>query len=99
MAEGWARFLKNDSMEAFSAGVEKRGLDPLAVQVMGEVGVDISGQKSKLIEELGRQEFDFVITVCDNAKESCPVFPGATRVVHAGFDDPPALVATGRSPP
>ncbi len=91
MAEGWVRALKNDVVEAFSAGIEKHGLNPYAVKVMAEVGVDISGQKSKLIPELPTMDFDYVVTVCDNARESCPVFPRRTHIIHIGFDDPPRL--------
>ncbi len=91
MAEGWARALKSDVVEAYSAGIETHGLNPYAVKVMAEAGVDISAQKSKLVPDLPTQEFDYVITVCGNARESCPVFPGKTRVVHVGFDDPPRL--------
>ena len=91
MAEGWARTLKSDVVEAYSAGIETHGLNPYAVKVMAEAGVDISAQKSKLVPDLPTQEFDYVITVCGNARESCPVFPGKTRVVHIGFDDPPRL--------
>ena len=91
MAEGWARALKGDIVEACSAGIEKHGLNPYAVKAMAEAGVDISAQQSKLISELPTQDFDYVITVCGNAHESCPVFPGRTRIIHAGFDDPPRL--------
>lgn len=91
MAEGWARALKSDVVEAYSAGIETHGLNPYAVKVMAEAGVDISAQKSKLVLDLPTQEFDYVITVCGNARESCPVFPGKTRVVHVSFDDPPRL--------
>ncbi len=94
MAEGWARHLKGDVINAWSAGIEKHGLNPLAVKVMSEAGVDISGQRSKLITELPEQDFDYVITVCDHAHESCPLFPGRARIIHHGFDDPPRL-ATG----
>ncbi len=93
MAEGWARHLKGDVIEPYSAGIERHGMNPRAIRVMREAGVDISGQNSKLISELPLQEFDYVITVCDHAHESCPLFPGRTRVVHAGFDDPPRLAA------
>ena len=93
MAEGWARHLKSDEIEPFSAGIETHGLNPNAVSVMKEAGVDISGHKSKLVSDLGDVEFDYVITVCGHADESCPVFPGKAKVVHAGFDDPPALAA------
>jgi len=91
MAEGWARKLKGRTIEAYSAGIEARGLDPRAVTVMAEVGVDISGHWSKTINELAGIEFDCVVTVCDHANETCPVFPGRTKVVHVGFDDPPEL--------
>lgn len=91
MAEGWARHLKGHVLEPYSAGVKTHGLNPCAVQVMAEVGVDLSGHWSKLLDELRDIEFDHVITVCGNAHESCPVFPGKTRVTHVGFDDPPRL--------
>jgi len=91
MAEGWARYLKKNEIEAYSAGIVKHGLNPLAVQVMAEAGVDISGQESKTIAELPVQEFDWVITLCGHADETCPFFPGPK--VHCGFDDPPTLAA------
>jgi arsenate reductase len=91
IAEGWARHLKSDRIEVHSAGIETHGLNPRAVQVMAEAGVDISGQQSTQVEQYQGQEFDYVITVCDHAHESCPLFPGTTRVVHVGFDDPPRL--------
>jgi arsenate reductase len=91
MAEGFCRHLKGELIEVRSAGIETHGLNPLAVQVMKEVGIDISDQKSKTVEELGDTEFDYVITVCDHASESCPVFPAKTRVIHQGFEDPPQL--------
>lgn len=91
MAEGWARHLYGDTIEVASAGVEKHGLDPRAVKVMAEVGVDVSSQQSKLIDELQSLEFDYVITLCDRAKESCPFFPGHAKFIHAGFSDPVAL--------
>jgi arsenate reductase len=91
MAEGWARHLKGDRMEPYSAGIEKHGMNPHAVRVMAEAGVDISRQYSKTLGELGPVEFDYVVTVCGHADENCPVFPGKTRVVHVGFDDPPRL--------
>jgi arsenate reductase (thioredoxin) len=89
MAEGWARALRGDQIEAYSAGTNPHGLNPLAVRAMGEAGVDISGHGSKRPEEIG-VGFDVVVTVCDSAHESCPTMPGA-RIVHAGFDDPPRL--------
>ena len=91
MAEGWARHLKGDVIEAFSAGIETHGLNLNAVKVMAEVGVDISRQRSKHVDELNDVAFDYVVTVCDHAHESCPLFPGKTKVVHVGFDDPPRL--------
>jgi len=97
MAEGWTRKLKGDAIEAYSAGIEARGLDPRAVQVMAEANVDISGQRSKLADELKDMAFDFVITVCDSARESCPIFPGPAKVFHAGFDDPPHLAKNAQT--
>jgi arsenate reductase len=97
MAEGWARALKGDVIEAYSAGIETHGLNPNAVKVMAEAGVDISGHRSKHLDELKDVAFDYVITVCDNAHESCPLFPGKTRVVHVGFDDPPRLAKTAKT--
>jgi arsenate reductase len=91
MAEGWARVLKSEEIEPYSAGIETHGLNPNAVRVMKEAGVDISGHRSKGLEQLKGIEFDYVVTVCDHANESCPLFPGKARVVHAGFDDPPRL--------
>ena len=97
MAEGWARHLKNDVMEAHSAGIETHGLNPNAVKVMAEAGVDISRQRSKHVRELEGIDFDFVITVCGHADEHCPVFPGKTKVIHHGFDDPPKLAQHART--
>ena len=91
MAEGFARHLKSDRFEAYSAGIETHGLHPKAVQVMAEVGVDITGQQSTNVADYGEASFDYVVTVCGHAHESCPVFPGQTKVVHVGFDDPPRL--------
>ncbi len=91
MAEAWAGKLPGGPVEASSAGVEPKGVDPRSVRVMAEAGVDISGQGSKAIEDLDRTEFDYVVTLCDHANESCPFFPGRTTRVHKSFDDPPAL--------
>jgi len=91
MAEGWARHLKGDSVEAYSAGIKTHGLNPLAVQVMAEVGVDISGQKSKHVDELKDVPFDCVVTVCGHADKHCPAFPGKIKRLHTAFDDPPQL--------
>ena len=89
IAEGWAKKLKEDQIEAYSAGIEKHGLNPLAVKVMAEAGVDISSQQSKLIDDLPVRNFDWVITLCGHANETCPFFPG--KQMHHGFDDPPQL--------
>lgn len=91
MAEGWARHLKGDVIEAHSAGIETHGLNPNAVRVMAEAGVDISGHSSKNVIDLMDIPFDYVVTVCGHASENCPMFPGKAKVIHAGFDDPPAL--------
>ncbi len=94
MAEGLARHLHGDEVAAFSAGIEAQGLNPHAATVMAEIGVDITGHESKTLGELPDLSFDLVVTVCGHAAETCPVFPGAGRVVHRGFDDPPALART-----
>lgn len=91
MAEGWARHLKRDLIEAFSAGIETHGLNPHAITVMAEAGVDLSGHRSKTPADLGPVAFDYVVTVCGHADENCPVFPAGTKVVHVGFEDPPKL--------
>jgi arsenate reductase (thioredoxin) len=91
MAEGWARALKGDCIEAYSAGIEKHGMNLHAAKVMAEAGVDISRQHSKTLAEIGPMEFDYVVTVCGHANENCPVFLGKTQVVHVGFEDPPKL--------
>ena len=97
IAEGWARELLADQAEPYSAGIEKRGLDPIAVAVMKEVGVDISHQQSTTVDELPVQEFDLVVTVCGHADENCPVFIGGPRIIHVGFDDPPKLAQAAAS--
>jgi len=94
MAEGWTRHLKTQVIEAYSAGIDPHGLDPLAVSVMEEAGVDISSHRSKHLDELIDSDFDYLVTVCDHAHEHCPVFPGGTKVVHVGFDDPPKLAGS-----
>ncbi len=96
MAEGWARHLRGDEFEVYSAGLEKHGLNPNALKVMSEAGVDISGHESQLLSELD-VEFDVVVTVCANAHESCPVFNGDAKVIHHGFDDPPRLAKTAKT--
>ncbi len=97
MAEGWARKLKADLIDAYSAGVEPHGMNPRAVKAMAEAGVDVLGHTSKHVNELAEVPFDYVVTVCDHAHETCPVFPGRTKVVHVGFDDPPRLAKEARS--
>ena len=91
MAEGWARHLLGDRVEPYSAGIMANGLHPDAVRVMAEAGVDISAQTSDELSKYADTGFDYVVTVCGHAHEHCPVFPGKTRVVHVGFDDPPRL--------
>jgi arsenate reductase len=91
MAEGWARALKGAELDVYSAGIETHGLNPRAVQVMAEAGVDISKHQSKLLESLRDVKFDYVVTVCGHAHETCPRFPGGAKVLHVGFDDPPRL--------
>lgn len=97
IAEAWARHLKAEVVEPYSAGTHPRGLDPLAVKVMAEVGLDMSGQPSKAIADIEHIPFDYVVTVCSDAHESCPVFPGRAKVVHVGFDDAPRLAAHATS--
>ena len=91
MAKGWTRHLHGEAVEAWSAGIETHGLNPNAVAVMKEAGVDISGYRSKNVTELLDVPFDFVITVCGDADERCPFFPGNARIILRGFDDPPKL--------
>jgi arsenate reductase len=94
MAEGWAKALKADVIEAYSAGIETHGLNLNAVKVMGEAGIDISGHRSEKVDDLMDIPFDYVVTVCGHAHETCPMFPGTARIVHVGFDDPPKLAAS-----
>jgi arsenate reductase len=98
MAEGWARALKSDVIEAYSAGIETHGMNPNAVKVMAEAGVDIAGQHSKKADELKDVPFDVVVTVCGHASETCPMWLGQkARVIHVGFDDPPKLAKSART--
>lgn len=97
MAEGWARSLKFEEIEVYSAGIVAHGLNQVAVQVMAEAGVDIEQHRSKRLNQLGNLTFDYVITVCADADEKCPVFSGDAKVIHHGFDDPPRLAATVRT--
>ena len=93
MAEGWARNIHGDRLQLYSAGTRPGRVDPLAVRVMREAGVDISAHRSKHLHEVLEVGFDWVVTVCDHANESCPVFPGDVKRLHVGFDDPPRLAA------
>jgi arsenate reductase len=93
MAEGLLRKMAGDRFEAFSAGTEKTRVQPLAIEAMREIGIDINGHTSKTLEAFNGERFDYVITVCDRANESCPIFPGDTERIHWSFDDPTA--ATG----
>ena len=97
MAEGWARHLHGDLIDAYSAGVEPQELSARAVRVMAEAGVDISKQRAKHIRDLGRLNFDYVITVCDNARERCPFFAGGVKSMHMGFEDPPFLARNAKT--
>ncbi len=97
MAEGWARHLLGDQIEPFSAGIEAHGMNELAAAVMAEAGVDISRQSSKLVSSLADTSIDLVVTVCGNADDHCPAFPGKTHVIHRGFDDPPKLAKSANS--
>ena len=97
MAEGWARHLKAASIQPFSAGTEPQRLNPRAVAVMSEAGVDISHHASKHVDELAGIAWDVVITVCDHAAKTCPTLPQECLVVHAPFDDPPALARHRRN--
>ena len=97
MAEAWARALKADVLDAYSAGIRAHGLNRVAVRVMLDVGIDMSMHRSKTVDKLSRVEFDYVVTVCDLASETCPVFHGNAKIVHKGFDDPPRLAATASS--
>ncbi|MBN1917697.1 MAG: arsenate reductase ArsC [Verrucomicrobia bacterium] len=97
MAEGWARRLKADMIEAHSAGVEPRALDPRAVQVMAEAGVDISSHRAKHVDEFADVKFDYVVTVCGHAHETCPAWLHKSPVIHIGFDDPPTLATAAHT--
>lgn len=97
MAEAWTRHLKGERIEAFSAGVSPHGVDPRAIRVMGEAGIDLSDRQSKHLSVFDDMEFDYVVTLCDHAHDSCPVFPAKTRVLHVGFPDPPRLAAGAAS--
>jgi arsenate reductase len=97
MAEAWTNRLKGELFEAYSAGVQPKRIDPRAIKAMAEAGIDISSQKSKDVDAFGNMEFDYVITLCDNARESCPYFPARTNLIHRGFEDPPKLAETAQN--
>jgi arsenate reductase len=91
MAEGLLRHDAGDRFDVFSAGTRPSHVRPEAIAAMRELGIDISGQRSKSVDEFNGQQFDYVLTVCDNAKESCPIFPGQATRLHQRFDDPAEL--------
>jgi arsenate reductase len=88
MAEGFMRHLRGREFEVFSAGSEPKGMNPLAVEVMKEIGIDISRQRSKHLDEYGEEEFGYIVTLCDDAAKTCPLFPGEGTRIHKGFPDP-----------
>jgi len=94
MAQGWARHLKDDVIEAYSAGTMPCVVSSRAAEAMAEAGVDISGHTSKHIDDLAGIEFDYIITLCDSAKHSCPAFPASVKVIHHSFFDPTSLIGT-----
>jgi len=91
MAEGWTRHLKGDLIDVFSAGIETHGLNPYAVKVMAESGIDISGHQSQILDEFNLADLDYIVTVCDHASETCPFVPASCKKIHVGFEDPPKL--------
>ena len=97
MAEGWARHLKGNIIEPYSAGIVAHGLNPRAVRVMKEAGVDISKHTSDEVESMMGVSFDYVVTVCGHADKHCPIFPSKAKVIHIGFDDPPSLATSAES--
>ena len=98
MAEGLLRHIAGDQFEVFSAGTRPVGLNPNAVTAMAEIGINIAGSRSKSVDEFVGQEFDHVVTVCDNAKESCPIFPGGGARIHQSFEDPAAAPKESQLP-
>lgn len=97
MAEGWTKKIWGNRFQALSAGSSPHGMDPRAVAVMAEAGVDISGHRSKSVTEFFGSPIDLVVTVCDRAKGTCPVFPGDTKTIHSGFEDPPAMAREAKN--
>ncbi len=98
MAEGLLRHLAGDRFQVHSAGTEPKGLADLTVEVMWEIGIDVSGQQSKSVKEFANQRFDYVITVCDSARQRCPVFPGGGERIHWGVEDPADAEGRGEPP-
>ncbi|MCD4658316.1 MAG: arsenate reductase ArsC [Planctomycetes bacterium] len=94
MAEGLLRFMLGNKYECFSAGTDATSVNPNAIEIMEEIGIDIASQKSEDARKYIGQEFDIVVTVCDNAKESCPFFPGAKKYIHKSFEDPASEIGT-----
>ena len=97
MAEGWTRALKADVIDVSSAGIETHGLNAMAVKVMREANVDVSGQRSQHVDDHRETCFDYVVTVCGHAHEQCPVFSGDARIIHVPFDDPPSLAREAKN--
>ena len=97
MAEAWTKALHHGSFDVFSAGIEPHQLDSRAVKVMWEAGIEMVGHYAKHVDELKEISFDFIITVCDHAKEHCPFFPGTHKILHKGFEDPPVLAKRART--
>ena len=96
MAEAWARHLKGDVIEPYSAGTQPKGIDLRAAKAMAEVGIDLSGYRSKSVLDLPDIVFDYVITLCDDAQQACPFFPAKTAIIHHGFEDPPKLAESAK---
>lgn len=97
MAEGFCRTLQGEQFESYSAGIESHGINPYAIEVMLESGVDISQQQSQVLSEVEHIMFDYVVAVCDNAAASCPDFSSDTKVIYRQFDDPPALAKNAQN--
>ena len=98
MAHGFAKALLSEKFNSYSAGIESHGLNPSAVEVMGEVGIDISGYQSQTLNEFANKEFDYVVAVCEHAADNCPVFPAKTNLIIRQFDDPPKLAKQAKTP-
>jgi arsenate reductase len=94
MAEGIVNHYMGNRFQAFSAGTEATRVNPLAIQVLAELGIDISGHRSKTLDEFAGEKFDYVITLCGSANEQCPIFFGGVRRIHIGFDDPSRAIGT-----